>query len=272
MVYVARASVATLYAAPSAQSERVDEMLCGMRAAVLDERPQGWLLVRTEYRYEGYMRWKQLAAPVAQEAQRMYINAFAADILVEPKVQAQPVACLTLGGTLYVSDRDRAKNENAGEGWSRVCLADGRWGYIRSTFLSTMTNPTAALSAEDEAALRRRITWAAKRYLGAQYRWGGKSPRGIDCSGLCFMAYWLNGITICRDARIMPDFPVTEIDPACVREGDLLFFKRHVAMALDDCGETVIHSSEAGNGVGIEKRSEMSDRVLLHAGSVFGTR
>lgn len=60
---------------------------------------------------------------------------------------------------------------------------------------------------KDEATLRREIVQAALPYLGAPYRWGGKSPLGIDCSGLCSMAYMLCGVLIYRDAKIGARLP-----------------------------------------------------------------
>ena len=73
---------------------------------------------------------------------------------------------------------------------------------------------------------------AAMLYRGTHYRWGGKSPMGIDCSGLVSMAYMLCGILIYRDAHIMEGFPIHEISLEHVKPGDLLFFPGHVAMYL----------------------------------------
>lgn len=42
---------------------------------------------------------------------------------------------------------------------------------------------------------------AALQYLNAPYQWGGKSPFGIDCSGLVQMVYKINGYTLPRDAK-----------------------------------------------------------------------
>ena len=71
-------------------------------------------------------------------------------------------------------------------------------------------------------------------YQGTHYRWGGKSPLGIDCSGLASMAYMLCGILIYRDANIVEGFPIREIDRARMKPGDLLFFPGHVAMYMGD--------------------------------------
>ena len=108
-----------------------------------------------------------------------------------------------------------------------------------------------APSAEEEGALRRRLTETALLYRGTPYRWGGKSPMGIDCSGLVSMAYLLNGIVIYRDAGIKEGFPIRPIDPKDAKPGDLLFFPGHVAMYLGE-GRYVHSTGRAGDdGVAI---------------------
>ncbi len=38
-------------------------------------------------------------------------------------------------------------------------------------------------------------------------RWGGKAADGIDCSGVVFMSYLMNGVLIWRDAEIVEGYP-----------------------------------------------------------------
>ena len=109
-------------------------------------------------------------------------------------------------------------------------------------------------------------------------RWGGKTPQGIDCSGLVGSAYLLNGVKIYRNASIREGFPVHEIDRAKINKGDLLFFKGHVAMYLGD-GMYIHSTSKAGSdGVVLNSlcpghplyRHDLATGVLA-VGSIFYT-
>ena len=75
---------------------------------------------------------------------------------------------------------------------------------------------------------------SAKRFLGTQYRWGGKSSQGIDCSGLAFMSFLDNGLLIWRDAGIVEGYPIKSISSEALKKGDLIFFPGHVAMYLGE--------------------------------------
>ena len=82
---------------------------------------------------------------------------------------------------------------------------------------------------------------SAKKYLNTQYRWGGKTPLGIDCSGLCFMAYYLNGYLIHRDADFYKSEILKQIDYSKAQPGDLLFFPGHIGMYIGN--DMFIHST-----------------------------
>ena len=83
-------------------------------------------------------------------------------------------------------------------------------------------------------------------YLNSPYTWGGKTPFGIDCSGLAQMVYRINGYSLLRDShqQARQGEPLSFIEES--EPGDLAFF--------DDSEGNINH-------VGIM----MSDNYIIHA-------
>jgi cell wall-associated NlpC family hydrolase len=156
-------------------------------------------------------------------------------------------------------------------GWLAAVLADGSRGYVRSHSVREIR-----LWIGKEDGLRANVAADARLYLGAQYRWGGKTHYGVDCSGLASMAYMLNGLYIFRDSRIEDGYPVREIPAGDAREGDLLYWKGHVAVYLG--GGRYIHSTGFSSGVVINSldpsqpdfRADLSEVMMW--GSVFSRK
>ena len=230
MKAIVNVPVCPLYDAPTRETTVVDEVLYGMVVKILEEVIPGWLRIRTHYRYEGIVSAEDLlldeetAEEWENKPKKIVFNKNFCDVLSVPKVQGWTKITLPMGA--LVSPVGEAEN-----GWQEVSLADGRTGYVMAGILCE--HHTAPVS-EDEATLRLALVDAAMRYRRTHYRWGGKSPLGIDCSGLCSMAYMLCGILIYRDAKIVEGFPIHEIDLKDIRPGDLLFFPGHVAMYIGD--------------------------------------
>ena len=230
MKAIVNTSVCAMLDAPTRESTVVDEALYGMVVDILEEPAPGWLLIRTHYRYEGIVSADDLivdeetAASWQTLPKKVVRNKNHCDVLSAPKVQGWHLLSLTRG--CVVAPVGEPEN-----GWQQVQLADGRTGYVQSSILGDYH---AAPLSNDEDALRQALVDAAMLYQGTHYRWGGKSPMGIDCSGLCSMAYMLCGILIYRDARIVEGFPIHEISLENIKPGDLLFFPGHVAMYIGD--------------------------------------
>ena len=68
------------------------------------------------------------------------------------------------------------------------------WGKSEERFFVEQGIP----KGWSEEKFRRKVVECAKGYLGCQYRWGGKAADGIDCSGVVFMVYLMNGVLIWR--------------------------------------------------------------------------
>ncbi len=230
---------------PGPEAERADEVLLGMAVDLLEEAGEGWLRLRTHYGYEGYAHRRCLLAgdDLAQrwlDRPRAVVIRAVCDILARPDIRSPVLLTLPRGAVLA------PRGEPDGNGWQAVLLPDGRTGFVRQGFLAPYRNAPAY---EDEDALRSAIAASALSYLGAPYRWGGKTPEGIDCSGLTAMAYLLNGVVIWRDARMAEGYPVRPIPREALRPADLIFFPGHVAMYLG--GGRYVHATARAGSDGV---------------------
>ena len=267
-----------------------DEGLYGMPLLILEECGD-WYKVRTHYSYEGYVAKSDVIFK-EEVGRQMVVDCQYVDVLNIPKVQGVPFVSLTKGCLVEVT-------EEITSGYRKVVLLDGRAGYMPEKYLMEKIFPTDAFCAEgtaaddaafkaylqnllethfegSEAKFREAVMATAMTYMGTQYRWGGKSPLGIDCSGTTSMSYMLNGVLTYRDARIVEGYPVKEIPRDEMKKGDLLYFSGHIALYLGD--GLFIHSTArvGSNGIDINSfnpedtnyRKDL-DEGLLKVGTIF---
>lgn len=268
MRYVAAIPLCPLMAGPGKDRERVDEILMGWPVTGPEEQAQGWWKVRTFYGYSGWVQPEHLApAGEWSLAGKLVVSALFADVLSGPEEELPVLATLPRGSLV------EATHLSAPAGWRQVELPDGRKGYTKCSFLEKYCSTSPDLSEE---ALRTRVVERAKSYLGVQYRWGGKSPMGIDCSGLTFMSWFFSGVFLYRDAKLMPGYPARAIPLERCRPADLLYFPGHIALYLGE-GRYIHSTARAGSdGVVINSldptqpdyRADLPDK-LLTAGTVF---
>lgn len=249
---------APLYKEPYAP-ELDDEAWYGQQAEITDDMGE-FCRVRMDYGYESCIQRRYLA-PGEYRARPMTVIYRFAHVMAEPDIKSTLLLTLPRGG----------QTEPVGEnnGWIRIRLIDGREGYICAKALGP---PSAKPFYERE--FRKNLVDTAMEYLGAPYRWGGRTPVGVDCSGLCHSAYLLNGVAIYRNASIQPGYPVRSIPFDRAGEGDLLYFPGHMAMYLGE--GRYIHASASEGRVCINSLEKSSPlyradlaNILTCAGSVF---
>lgn len=228
---------------PSFESEMADEGLYGMIVDILEEKEDGWYLIETSYDYKGYVHSRDMIldderAKNWKEKAHTTIYKNIVDAMPNPSYKGYVVELLTKGATVISTGKEE-------DNWIEIELVDGKMSWIRKDFAKPKVEVGGYV---DKTELRKKLVDTAVSYLGTQYRWGGKSPLGIDCSGLCSISYLLNGIKIYRDA-ILKDKYMKEITINEIKPGDLIFFPGHVAMYIGN--DEYVHSSSSINGVNI---------------------
>lgn len=90
------------------------------------------------------------------------------------------------------------------------------------------------------------LVQTAKKYVGAPYQWGGKSPFGIDAAGLIQMTFRIAGYNLPRTLKLLLAQGKKVDELADAQPGDLAFFTTkgtspsHVGLVLGN--DRVLHA------------------------------
>ncbi len=204
--------VASVYASPADQAERVTQALLWERVLVRQQRgPWVQVMLPDQYRtaqgYPGWMLGRHLVLDTpASLAPVVTVRVSRAWVRREPRADSPSLALARLSSDLpWTEFRDP---------WFRVLLP-GRSepGWIHADDVVDGCLPPAGQEILKTAGLLK----------GTPYLWGGMSSLGIDCSGLVFTVFKVHGRLLPRDAdqQFQVGTPVEKEDLAA---GDLVFF------------------------------------------------
>ncbi len=221
MFGICNLSIIPLRSEPSDRSEIVSQVLFGEHFAVLEKNKQ-WTKIKLHFdNYEGWIDCKQFQT-ITKENYDLLSNQdtiLNADLVEYISISDNSLIPITLGASLSFIDIPEINTKNY------------QFEGLKATGVKAKSN----------------IVAMAYLYLNAPYLWGGKTPFGIDCSGLTQMVYKLNGYQLLRDASQQATQGevlsfIEESEP-----GDLAFFDNeeghiiHVGIMLEN--NYIIHAS-----------------------------
>jgi cell wall-associated NlpC family hydrolase len=214
------------------------EALMGERVTVYETNQEGWAW--GQLHYDGYVGWLPAAAlGKAGPAPTHRVAALRTLVFPGPDIKLPPLAALPLGARLTII---RSEEPFA-------MTTDG--GYLPAGHLVSID------AAEPD------FVAVAERFLGAPYLWGGKTSLGLDCSGLVQVALTACGVACPRDSDMQEEAlgaaVAVKADFTNLRRGDLIFWKRHVAIVRD--AETLVHANAFHMAVALEPLAEAIARI-----------
>lgn len=189
----------------SDSSEQVTQLLFGDAFKILKKSEDAaWVFIENAYdNYQGWIRIRasfQISAAYYEEYLRNS-HPVAHDSKAQVLIGKQKIA-VPMGSTLPFLDQ---------EGYIRI-------EQTKYKFSGRTRNPA---EKTDKSALIQ----TAKTYLGTPYLWGGKSQKGLDCSGFTQTVFKTHGLKILRDSYQQAEqgesIKFEEAQP-----GDLLFFQK----------------------------------------------
>ncbi|MBL4624467.1 MAG: C40 family peptidase [Flavobacteriales bacterium] len=212
---------------PADQSEMVTQVLFGEHYKITEERAK-WCKIRSAYdKYECWIDKKQSFEISADDYKKIetYSELTFCSDLSQPvqNLESKEIIPIVLGCSLPLTKRN-----------NQFTIADTDFVYI-------------GVALRLKGINRQKLVEYANMYLNSPYLWGGKTPFGIDCSGLVQMVYRLCGVKLPRDASQQAALGTTLSFIEEAEEGDLAFFDNnegdinHVGIILKD--NYIIHAS-----------------------------
>ncbi|WP_439545849.1 C40 family peptidase [Sandarakinorhabdus sp.] len=220
---------------PGAHVEAVSELLFGETFEIVDVKDGHALGRCSQDRYVGWAPFDALALPGS--APTHMVTTRQALVFASPSIKAPVLMALPHGA--------RLTGQSDGN-----FLALAGDGFVHRRHV--------------EAAPANRFA-AAALFMGAPYLWGGRTPDGVDCSGLVQAALAAEGISLRRDTDLQLE-QGEAVEFTARTAGDLVFFPGHVGLLLAD--DQLCHANAHWMAVVIEPLSD----VIARGSAVTGVR
>ena len=191
-------------AKPDYESALETQSLMGTVVEIIGEEGY-WRQVVTPEPYTAWCTNLGLVEMTAEQineykaAPKYICTAFHSAVYTNPSEKSQRISDLSMGNLLRVvfttSGKAGKVKPSQNKKWVEVRLPDGRTGWTPRKDVKEF-----AAWADNPKATEAKIIKTAKQFLGTPYLWGGASSKGLDCSGLVRLSWFMNGYLLPRNA------------------------------------------------------------------------
>lgn len=197
-------SVANIFKKSTYKSEIVTQGLLGEEVDILANE-NDFIKIRQIDNYEAWVSKYQLSDPVTTKGKQVIPRDHFIRIYQDPNMTI-PIKDAVIGCRLTAINK--TKN------FYQILLPTGELGWIHKNHITDF--PELSKDA---------IIKFSKEFLGYQYVWGGKTPKGFDCSGFVQSVFALLGKQLARDAYLQAEEGEFLSDTwQEAKASDLLFF------------------------------------------------
>lgn len=229
-------AAAPILAQPEAHAEQLDQLLLGERFKVIERKHDYYWGQALRDGYVGYV-------PVSAFREGWYlpthyVSTLRTYMFAAPNLKSSILSALSLNALANVTQYEN--------GFAYV----NETGWVFTDHLSAFDS-----FADDFVSV-------AEAYINAPYQWGGRESIGLDCSGLLQQALYAAGQGCPRDSDMQAKMG-TELDIgpdlSGLTRGDLVFWKGHVAIMVDDTN--IIHANAHHMKVAVEPLLDAITRI-----------
>lgn len=232
---------------PDANAICTSEALYGETIEVLS-REGDWAAIRQSHDgYEGFMdaRYLQIHNPDKDSTSTHWVTQRNTLLFQQADIKSPLIHRLPFGAELVLTDRVSGSFSQTACGhhvWTAHCL------------------PLSQNYPADPLELAKTV------FLGTAYRWGGRSPEGIDCSGLVQALARSQGLAIPRDSGDQEAFLQVDVKADDWRAMDLVFWPNHTGILVSPT--EILHATAHFLSCVIEPL----ESVMLRAGPVSSVK
>ena len=199
-------SVANIYSKSSINSEVVSQILYGEKFKILSKK-RYWIKIKTSFdNYIGYIKNKKFYQNFKPTNKIYKLQS-----KIYKKVNNK---FLSTKNFLYFGSGISIRNQNK----KYIEFEKNKWIKIKDT--------------KKINHYENNIVKILKLFLGTKYLWGGKTSKGIDCSGLIQIYFYYNRIFFPRDTKEQIKVCRKKNNNKLIKN-DIIFWKGHVGMCIN---------------------------------------